>query len=98
MTVVIEKLKENPKIELVNQEDIICICCPNNKNHTLSCFEKVNRYDNAVLDCCGLSIGAIISFVDFQNKIKQEILKKGKLSTICGDCQWFTICNNQTIH
>ncbi len=92
MTLVLTRLKENPMITLVSEEDIICTACPNNDHHTCACIEKVSRYDAAVLASCGLSFGDNISFHDFQMKLKQEILEKDKLSTICGDCEWFPIC------
>lgn len=97
MTFVTEQLMKNPMIELIKGNDIICSCCPNNNETKKTCFEKASRYDKAVLEVCNLSFGDNLPFEDFQEKIKQNILKNGKLSTICGDCQWFSICNTYTL-
>ncbi len=92
MTLVLAKLKGNPIVTLVSDEDVICAACPNNDHHTCTSIEKVSRYDTGVLTALGLSFGDNIPFQDFQMKIKQEIIEQDKLSTICGDCEWFPIC------
>lgn len=77
-------------LQLTEHQDGICRSCPN-RDHR--CF-GAERYDRAVLACCGLRFGQELSWSDFQQLLRQRILLPGKLSEICGDCQWASICGN----
>lgn len=54
--------------------------------------EKVTRYDNAVLDLCGLSEGSVLHWSELRALVQEKIISPGLLSQVCGDCIWFGIC------
>ena len=84
-------LEENPTIRLMDSPDDICAACPNKA--TESCAEKASRYDREVLRRCGLSVGDTLSYEDFSKKVVETILRPGVRGSICGDCQWSSLCH-----
>lgn len=97
MADVIEMLEtDDPEIILTVGEDIICANCPNNRTHICESSAKVARYDNAVLEMCGLSAGDIVRRSDFRDTVFRRIISAGRLSEVCGDCQWFYICGEKS--
>ncbi len=84
-------LEENPTIRLMDSPDDICAACPNKV--TEPCAEKASRYDREVLRRCGLSVGATLSYEDFSKKVVETILRPGVRRSICGDCQWSSLCH-----
>lgn len=93
MTAVIGRLeKENPQITLVTSTDIICRCCPHNKNGICDSSEKVLAYDNAVMNACGLESSQTISWSSFTDLIQRKIINTGQRRKICGGCQWDSLC------
>lgn len=88
-------LGENSKttLQLVGETDEICSACPHNKNGRCEAAEKVDRYDNGVLQYTGLKIGQELSFYEFERIVEEKILRPGYGKAICGDCQWKEICH-----
>lgn len=84
-------LEENPTIRLMDSPDDICAACPNKV--TEPCAEKASRYDREVLRRCGLSVGDTLSYEDFSKKVVETILRPGVRGSICGDCQWSSLCH-----
>ena len=84
-------LEENPTIRLMDSPDDICAACPNKA--TEPCAEKASRYDREVLRRCGFSVGDTLSYEDFSKKVVETILRPGVRGTICGDCQWSSLCH-----
>lgn len=84
-------LEENPTIRLMDSPDDICAACPNKVIEP--CAEKASRYDREVLRRCGLSVGDTLSYEDFSKKVVETILRPGVRGTICGDCQWSSLCH-----
>ena len=84
-------LAENPEIILMDGPDDICAACPNRLTET--CAEKASRYDREVLRRCGLSVGDTLSYEDFSKKVVETILRPGVRGSICGDCQWSSLCH-----
>ena len=84
-------LEKNPEISLMDSPDDICAACPNRL--TENCAEKASRYDREVLRRCGLSVGDTLSYEDFSKKVVETILRLGVRGTICGDCQWSSLCH-----
>ena len=84
-------LEENPTIRLMDSPDDICAACPNRL--TQNCAEKASRYDREVLRRCGLSVGDTLSYEDFSKKVVETILRQGVRRSICGDCQWSSLCH-----
>lgn len=84
-------LEENPTIRLMDSPDDICAACPNKA--TEPCAEKASRYDREVLRRCRLSVGDTLSYEDFSKKVVETILRPGVRRSICGDCQWSSLCH-----
>ena len=83
-------LEQNPLIRLVEGYDDVCAACPNKLTET--CSEKASRYDREVLRRCGLSAGDTLSYRDFSENVIETILRPGLRGSICGDCQWSSLC------
>ncbi|MEG2813109.1 MAG: DUF1284 domain-containing protein, partial [Oscillospiraceae bacterium] len=93
MTNVIEKLQNGEKILIVTRADDICKACPNVVNGECKCQHKVKSIDEKCLKECSVCEGDILSWSDFDKKIKTNIIAKNKLPNVCGDCEWLYICN-----
>ena len=92
MTAVIQKLNASSPIQLAAGEDSICACCPNSAEHACVYSDKVMRYDRTVLDFCGLETGQTLSWDQFQQKVQDRIIRRGRIRAVCGDCKWGVIC------
>ena len=96
MSAVLDMLgREDPLITLTVGADRICCRCPNNMEGHCETEEKVTRYDNAVLNLCGLSDGDILRWGEFRSLVREKIISPGLLSQVCGDCMWFYICGKK---
>lgn len=94
MTIVLSELNAgDPLIRLTVGTDSICCQCPNNIDSCCETEYKVVRYDNAVLDLCGLSDGSVLHWSEFRALVREKIISPGLLSQVCGDCIWFGICS-----
>lgn len=85
-------LDKNPVICIIDETDIICGACPNNRVGKCTAAEKVAEYDRQVLMRCRLSKGQTLSFFEFRKLVYDNILLPGKREEICGDCQWNPLC------
>ena len=79
-----------PDIRLTCGWDVICRGCPHSDG---SCGEKAPGYDLAVLEICGLAEGEQISWQELSGLVRERIIAGGRLSQVCGDCQWHGICS-----
>lgn len=87
-----EILSANPLVRLVDKADDICRACPNNYMGICGSYEKVNMYDAAVLELCGLDAGHELPFLEFQELVREKILEPQKRPQICGGCEWNDLC------
>lgn len=94
---VIQKIKNNPnlEIELIEECDDICSACPFNlkgscRNEVVGGEEAVGRKDQEVAKRVKLKEREKYSIKEILNSIKKTI-KAGDLSAICGDCPWLRI-------
>jgi hypothetical protein len=95
----IQKLNENTVIQLTDDVDAICAACPNNFNNQCVYDIKVNRYDEAVKKICLLETNQSILWSEIFELVNTYIIKPKLLHTICGDCEWSSIClRNQKIN
>lgn len=93
MNKMINKLNnENPQIIISVCADVICEACPNNTDGLCDSEEKVLRYDNKVLEACGMKDGDRIYYRDFISLVYEKIILSGKREQICGNCQWNEVC------
>ncbi len=84
-------------LQLVGETDEICSACPHNKSGRCESAEKVDRYDNGVLQYTGLREGQKMTFQEFERTVEEKILNPGYGKAICGDCQWREICHKSPV-
>ncbi len=91
---VVQKIKENPDLEikLIRGCDDICAACPFNvggtcRNEVVGSEEAVRRKDREVVERLEPKEGERYSIKGILGLIKEKI-KPGDLSVICGDCPW----------
>ncbi|MBU5626304.1 DUF1284 domain-containing protein [Oscillibacter sp. MSJ-2] len=87
------ELTEDALVYLTAGEDVICAFCPNSGT---GCPDAA-RYDRTVLELCGLSPGETLTWGRFSKLVRRRILAEGKLSQVCGDCQWAHVCGSKQI-
>lgn len=83
------------KIHLVKGVDCVCANCPHNLSGVCASADKVQRYDERCLEGTARTAGEILSWSDFQKTLKKNIMVWNKLPQICGDCQWYSICEQR---
>ena len=85
------------KLVLKVETDVVCANCPNNEAGICTSQDKVERYDKAVLEACGLYDGSEISYGEFLSRVREKIIDAGIRRDICGDCTWDYICTKKTV-
>lgn len=95
MQAVYDSMKENPKLQIVINEDVICQKCPNLQEGVCKTQKLVQEYDRKVLSHCGLKEDAEISWAEFSALVKEHIIVSGRRKSICGNCQWNPICESK---
>lgn len=90
---------ESDDFMLVKGRDDICKSCPNLESNGLcKTQDKAERYDKTVLINLGLKYNTEYNIKDIREiqALKYPVKNKATkgLDKICGDCQWFDICNN----
>lgn len=93
MTNILKSLEENPEIILRCEADVLCKPCPHRVGDA-SCdaFEKVARYDQALLNLCHLKENDTLLWNVLKKKAETHILQPQKRELVCGDCQWSSLC------
>lgn len=84
--------ENNPIIEIVCKADHICQKCPNSVEGHCTSIEKVQSYDQQVLEACQIQEHSRMAWKAFQQLVQDRIIKTKKRQTICQDCQWNSIC------
>lgn len=94
MTEVISELENSPdvQIKLVAGGDSICGSCPHYKEEGCASGQKVMDYDKKVLILCGLKENEVLTWREFKSLVKQHILAENKLSEVCSNCSWLSLC------
>lgn len=95
MQAICDAMKENPELQIVISEDVICQKCPNLQEGICKTQKLVQEYDRKVLFHCGLKEDAEISWAEFSALIKEHIIASGRRKIICGNCQWNQICESK---
>lgn len=95
MKEVLDELQKGMDVQLYVGTDEICSACPNNREGQCTDLTLVEKYDNAVLEACGLADGEQLAFADFTEKVQNQLLVTGKRKEICGGCKWNGICENE---
>lgn len=94
MQMIKEQLDKDPEVFLLDEVDDVCVGCPNNQKGECTSAGKVQDYDRQVLEYCQLVSGIRIRWKDFEKKVWENILDKGRREKICGNCEWNEICKN----
>ena len=81
-------LRPDTPVRLTGEQDTLCRHCP---NRDAPC-PGARRYDRAVLERCGLSFGQEFRWAELQRLLELQILARGTLDDVCGDCQWAPLC------
>ena len=84
--------RDDPMLRLSPDCDILCAHCPHDCGGVCQSHAKVHRYDTAVLALCGLDFGAELRWSDLSALVRRHILDCEKLSGVCADCEWYSIC------
>ncbi len=92
MDIIKRALEKNPKVCIVAETDKICGHCPNNSFGICTNGDKVAGYDWKTLELCGLEAGTEMDWKEFEGLVKENILDAGKRKSVCGDCQWDSLC------
>ena len=95
MQEMLDLFQKGADVNIVIKTDDICSACPNNCKGVCEAADKVKRYDQAVLDQCGLKEEQKLAFTEFTQQVQEKIIESGKREEICGDCQWNRICQEQ---
>ena len=73
MKEVLDELQKGMDVKLYVGTDEICSACPNNREGQCTDLTLVEKYDNAVLEACGLADGEqLASFTSAQNFFGDE--------------------------
>lgn len=94
MQSVLKGMEENPKLQLIEEGDIICSKCPNLRDGMCNTADLVHSYDKQVLAHCGLTENCEIRWKDFSSLVINKIIRQGKREQICGDCRWTELCKH----
>ncbi|MBR1824009.1 MAG: DUF1284 domain-containing protein [Ruminococcus sp.] len=81
----------DPTVELTVGSDIICEKCPNRRGSGCRSMTP-EQYDRKVLEILGLPEHMKLKWSEFSEKAKDIIIDGGRLSEVCGECQWSEIC------
>lgn len=94
MNHIINILKNNPTQEIIicSSTDVVCNYCPHNHYGVCESEEKAEEYDDKCLSLSGFSKGEHLSWDLFQNVLFEKIIKSSKLSYVCKDCCWVSLC------
>lgn len=90
---ILRQMQTNPHLQILAEKDVICEECPNLEKEGCNTFHQVKEYDKKVLSYCGLQENTLTDWNTFSALISEKILKQGKRSLICGDCEWNDICS-----
>lgn len=93
MAAVLASLTPETAVRPVEGHDVLCAHCP---NRCAPCPNAAD-YDRRVLALCGLTAGQALTWGAFQAAIRENILVPGRLSAVCGSCQWAPLCQEQLL-
>lgn len=82
----------DPLITLADGCDCICTVCPKRENGVCRDDDKVRKIDNRVISVLQIESGDPIQWSTLYENAYQAVIRRGKLSEICRDCQWLNIC------
>lgn len=87
-----QQLEAENRFELTVGCDEICAACPLREGERCRTQEKVMRYDTNVRERLDLQTGAAYSYAEISARVRTELLAPETFRTLCGDCEWFSLC------
>lgn len=95
MNTIIEKIKEENKVEIIFSLDNICWKCPNKNNDECVTNDKVIEIDKKIVQCFGIEEKDYI-YLELVEEIKEKLTEEKK-KYICGSCEWYMkkVCFNK---
>lgn len=92
MDEITSSLAKNPSqnVQITASADNLCAACPHFDGKICS-SQKAPAYDAAVMRLCGLKEG-VYRYNFLRALADTKINAAGKLSEVCGDCEWHSIC------
>lgn len=100
MTAVLETLGGDPSrpVRLCCEADVICACCPHNRQGCCESGQKVLDYDAEVLRLCSLREGDTLSWREYCARVEERVIRPGRLRQVCRDCEWLAICEGKAVN
>lgn len=92
MATIIDHIKNNCTVAIVNYCDDICKPCSNNINNTCKDFEKIKNMDDLVLEALKLNNNDIISTNETFKLVNETFKTIDAAYKICNNCSWKNIC------
>jgi hypothetical protein len=81
----------NSKLQIVQEADEICSCCPNENKGFCNRDTKIGKIDILVIERASIDLKKIYSFEEVQ-KLVDEDLNHQDIMDICGKCSWKDKC------
>lgn len=83
--------KQNPYVEIVSGVDDICMKCPNYIEGNCKNEKNVLEHDKRVYEQIH-DIHKLSNWSEICKSVDNEIILKGKVKAVCGQCRWSDIC------
>ncbi len=93
MYMIERELENDPLVKLTEGCDDICAICPHMVGGICDHREKVCGIDRRASDIIGLEEYSELSWSELSALSRERVIDAGKLSDVCRDCQWITICD-----
>ncbi|MCJ7646789.1 DUF1284 domain-containing protein [bacterium] len=93
MQAIIDRIRENPSIEIevVNGIDDICAKCPHNVENSCSKPRRnVEEFDREIVGRLGIDIGRKVESKTLLNLVEKRIQPE-ELPAICKGCEWLEL-------
>ena len=87
----------NQKLRISMGCDILCQECPHNQDGICDDEEKVARFDHQTVILCGdtFQTDQPQSLSNLCPSVYEDILQKGRLAEVCGECEWAALCQGK---
>ncbi len=87
------RLYQNASVRLTSGPDDVCRECPHKLGAACAFGDKPCRFDTRCLELCGLDYGLELPYGMLLNRAYDKIIKSGRLSQVCGSCEWYSLCS-----
>lgn len=77
--------------------DTLCQACPNKQNGQCSDEAKVSLFDQRSVNLTGdlFQYEQPVSLNSLCQSVYEEILQRGLLAEVCGECEWAALCQGK---